>query len=91
MTERMIKFPSIEQYRNVVRAVHDHTRYVGKDEDGNPVFDGNIPLPTLLFRGTVKLHGTNASVVRDTQMHAWTQSRENVITPMKDRPKTPRL
>lgn len=47
---RHIKFPSIEQYRN---AVGDVKRLAGDDA-----------LPILNFKGTVKAHGTNASVSR---------------------------
>lgn len=46
----MHKFPSIEQFRHVIRAVRDRAEWQG------------IPVPTLKFRGTVKLHGTNASI-----------------------------
>lgn len=44
-------FPSIEQYRTVVKYVRDRCAHHG------------VPLPTLAFHGSVKLHGTNASVV----------------------------
>lgn len=43
-------YPSIEQFRNVVKSVRDYCR---KNE---------TPLPELTFNGTVKLHGTNAGV-----------------------------
>jgi hypothetical protein len=80
----MIKFPSIEQYRNVVHNVTSRTRYVGKDADGNAMYDGTRTLPTLKFQGTVKLHGTNAGVACDAQGKVWCQSRENIITPQSD-------
>ena len=44
-------YPSIEQFRNVIKSVRDYCR---KNE---------TPLPELLFNGTVKLHGTNAGIV----------------------------
>lgn len=49
----MQKFPSIEQYRHVVRRVRD---CASKAE---------ITPPTITFRGTVKLHGTNAGITLD--------------------------
>jgi hypothetical protein len=61
----MIKFPSIEQFRNVIRHVQQNTRYAGRDENGDAIYDASKPLPTLKFRGTVKLHGTNAGIVYD--------------------------
>lgn len=65
-------FPSIEQFRTVIKYVNDRVdhHHVAKK-------------PKLLFSGTVKLHGTNASVVlRDGEVYA--QSRSNVITPEND-------
>lgn len=83
----MIKFPSIEQFRNVVRNVQNRVRYDGKDEEGNAKFT-NRPLPTLKFRGTVKLHGTNASIVRQFNTEGepvYTfQSRERVLSLVSD-------
>jgi len=68
-----ISYPSIEQFRNVIRSVKDRCTYHG------------IPLPELEFTGTVKLHGTNAAVVIDTDNgELWAQSRTNVITPESD-------
>ena len=56
-----IKYPSIEQFRNVVRAVQNKARYY-KDENGEAAYDMTKPLPTLQFTGSVKLHGTNAGI-----------------------------
>ncbi len=78
-----IPFPSIEQFRHVVKEVQNKSRWVGKDENGEPIFDRTKPLPILNFLGTVKLHGTNASVVVSGE-EVYFQSRNNVITPEKD-------
>lgn len=76
----MIKFPSIEQFRNVIRHVKAHAQYTGRDETGEPIFDQSLPIPTLKFRGTVKLHGTNAGIVYDVATDSFTyQSRERVL------------
>lgn len=81
----MIKFPSIEQFRNVIRHVQQHTRYAGKDENGDAIYDQSKPLPTLKFRGTVKLHGTNAGIVYDVDTDTFTyQSRERELTITQD-------
>jgi hypothetical protein len=66
-----VKFPSIEQFRTIVKYVRDTCKY------------NSIPEPILKFRGTVKLHGTNSSVVQ-TAGALWAQSRERVITPESD-------
>lgn len=66
-------FPSIDQFRQVIRMVRDRAAYHG------------IPDPTLHFTGSVKLHGTNAGVVREIATgETWAQSREHVITIEKD-------
>lgn len=81
----MIKFPSIEQFRSVIRHVKTNARYVGRDENGDAIIDQSRPIPTLKFRGTVKLHGTNAGIVYDIASDSFTyQSRERVLTLTQD-------
>lgn len=82
---KMIKWPSIEQYRNVVKNVQHKAAYIGVDENGDAMFDKRRVSPALNFEGTVKLHGTNASVAMNMKAsEMWVQSRENIITPEKD-------
>ena len=80
----MIKFPSIEQFRTVVATVLRQFNYVGLDENGDAIYDTTKAKPTLTFKGTVKLHGTNAAVSYNTTGGLWAQSRENIITVEKD-------
>lgn len=82
--KRMIKFPSIEQYRNIVKDVGHRTAYCGKDENGESIFDYLKPKPTLTFNATEKIHGTNAACCYSLPDGLWVQSRENIITPEKD-------
>jgi len=82
--KKMIKFPSIEQFRTVVTNINRHYNYVGLDENGDAIYDHTLPKPTLTFKGTVKLHGTNAAVCYNTDGGFWAQSRENIITVEKD-------
>lgn len=69
---KFIKFPRIGQFRDAIKQVQSACAY------------HNVPLPTVEFRGTVKLHGTNAAVViaADGTWHC--QSRERIITPQDD-------
>lgn len=70
-----ISFPSIEQFRTVIKHVRDNAKY------------HNEPVPTLVFSGTVKLHGTNAGICRPvggTINDIWVQSRERIIDPVQD-------
>lgn len=82
--KKHIAYPKIQQFRNIVRDVRATASYVGKTEDGDAIFDESIKQPTITFRGTVKLHGTNASVCYNYHDGIWVQSRNNIITPDSD-------
>lgn len=82
--KKMIKFPSIEQFRTVVSNVNRRYNFIGLDESGEAIYDTSLPKPVLTFKGTVKLHGTNAGVSYNSKGGLWAQSRENIITPEKD-------
>lgn len=82
--KRLIKYSSIEQFRTVLKNINDRSAYIGKDEDGNPMFDYLRPKPTVTFTCSTKLHGTNAGVCYSIPDGIWAQSRENIITPEKD-------
>jgi hypothetical protein len=81
--KKMIKFPSIDQFRTVVSNINRHYNFVGLDESSEAIYDHTLPKPTLTFTGKVKLHGTNAAVSFNKDGY-WAQSRENIITPEKD-------
>ena len=83
MSKRMVKFPSIEQFRTIVSNVLRHYNFVGLDDAGEAIYDVTKPKPILKFKGSVKLHGTNAAVSFNESGY-WVQSRENIITPEKD-------
>lgn len=84
MKEKFYKYPSIEQFRHVVRSVQHQTRYVGVGEDGKPEYDPSKKLPKLSFMVQEKLHGTNSGVVITKEGDVYAQSRTRVITPEKD-------
>lgn len=78
-------FPEIGQYRQAIRAVKQKTHTVGYDANGDPIYDGSILLPKIKYRGTVKLHGTNSGIAKDTVTGEISiQSRQNIITVEKD-------
>ena len=84
-SQKHYSWPSIGQFRQTIRSVTDGARFIGRAEDGSPLFDGTKPLPTLRFVGTVKLHGTNAAIGFNRELGTtWFQSRERVITPSSD-------
>lgn len=82
--KKLIKFPSIEQFRTVIANVNRHFNFTGLDENGDAIYDVTLPKPILTFKGTVKLHGTNAGVSYNKEDGIWAQSRENIITPEQD-------
>jgi hypothetical protein len=82
--KKHISFPSIEQFRTVVATVNRQFNFVGLDENGEAIYDHKKEKPTLTFKGTVKLHGTNAGVCFNNVGGLWAQSRENIITPDSD-------
>lgn len=68
------KYFSTGLYKNTIKDVKDTSNC------------NNIPIPTLDFIGTIKLHGTNASVHQKMNDNSTIvcQSKENIITPEKD-------
>lgn len=80
---KAIKYPKIGQLKDVVYEVMRRAKFDGLDSDGNPKYKPVAAMPTLEFEGTVKLHGTNASVVIDGGEVRY-QSRNRVITPEDD-------
>jgi hypothetical protein len=82
--KRLIKFPSIEQFRTIIATVLRQFNFAGLDENGDAIYDTTKPKPILTFKGTVKLHGTNAAISGNLSDGIWAQSRENIITVEKD-------
>lgn len=80
----MKKFPSIEQLRSIVRTVKQQHDYQGKDENGDAIYQHTSNYPKLKFQGTVKMHGTNASVVKYSDGRLEYQSRERVLSLEQD-------
>lgn len=79
----MKKYPSIEQFRNVIKRVKEIHDYQGKDEEGKAIYQHKENYPTLKFRGTVKLHGTNSGIVKYADRLEF-QSRERVLSLEED-------
>jgi hypothetical protein len=80
----MKPFTDIGQFRDVIRAVKTHHDFVGKDETDTPIYRHETPYPTLMFKGTIKLHGTNSGIVKYKDGHYEYQSRERVLELGKD-------
>lgn len=83
--KRFIKFPDIEQFRNIVRNVQHAAQYVRRDEKtGKPIMDLLAPIPIVKAVATEKIHGTNASVCFSEPDGFWVQKRTDLCTPEAD-------
>lgn len=79
----MKKFVSIEQFRSVVKRVREIQDFKGL-VDGKPVYSHTSDYPILKFKGTVKLHGTNAAIVKYSDGRIEYQSRERILSLEQD-------
>lgn len=79
----MYPFPSINQFRHVVGQVRRKTSFIGLGADNEPMYNAAAVQPTLVFIGTVKLHGTNAAIVYSPEGITF-QSRERELTSTED-------
>jgi hypothetical protein len=80
----MKKYPSIGQFREVVKGVRLTHDFQGKDSEGEPIYEHKSRYPILKFRGTTKIHGTNASVVKYADGRLEYQSRERILSIAQD-------
>lgn len=78
------KYSSIGQFRQIVKNVQFAARYVGQDENDEPIYNADAELPVIKAEGTEKIHGTNACIGFSAEDGLWVQSKNNIITPEKD-------
>ena len=83
MKKKHVKFTDIPQFRDVIRNVTHQAHFIGLDENNKPIYNHNLKKPTINFSGTVKLHGSNASICQ-LNNEIWYQSRKQIITPDND-------
>ena len=74
-----IKYPSTEQFRNVIKNIQNKYQFKGFDEEGQPIIDRSVELPKLKFQGTVKVHGTNGAIVMFEDGAIYCQSKERTL------------
>ena len=91
MNDEMIKFPSIAAPRQVLPSVVLAAQFTHVDPEAQtPQFDKSAPLPILSFRGTIKLHGSNAAIVQilhsgaPVEKSTYLQSRQRILSPEHD-------
>ena len=81
--KKLIKFGSIEQFRNIVKQIKYNLQYIGDDANGELMYDTSIKLPIISAYGTEKIHGTFAGVAIDNN-EMWVQSKNVIITVGED-------
>ncbi len=81
--KKSIKMSKIGQFRNTTSDIRYQTQYQGQNENDEPIIDKLAKMPIIHFTGSVKLHGTNASICYDGT-NLWAQSKENILTLEKD-------
>lgn len=64
-TNKMKKFKKIRQFKDCIQGAKLRAQYRGQDENDRPIYDKGAELPSLTFKGTVKVHGTNAGIAFD--------------------------
>ena len=80
----LIPYSETNQFRELVEEVKHNFTYIGKDENDDPIYDESILKPTLNFVGTVKLHGTNCSIVKMKDGSLQFQSRGTILKAGED-------
>lgn len=79
--KRFIGFPSIKQFRDIVKDVQFNAQFVSYDKETQTlVTDQTVKMPVVHAFATEKTHGTNASVCFSEPDGFWVQSRTSIIT-----------
>lgn len=76
---KLYSYNSIPVFRTFFAEMIDRAQYAGKDSSGNAIFDRSIKLPVINLRGSIKLHGKNASIVYTKDGLMYSQSRETIL------------
>lgn len=82
-----IKYDSINKFSDIVKTINHQVRFLGLDEENNPIYKEVYDLPIVSASVTEKIHGTNAGVrvyIENNEYKVEYQSRNNTITPTND-------
>lgn len=77
--KRLIDFGSIQQYRNICSTISHRAKFVGLDENKEPIYDNNLELPVVKAVASEKIHGSNAGISYTMHDDLWLQSRNQII------------
>lgn len=73
------RYNKIPQIRELINELADRFQFIGKDENGEAIYDRNICLPTVTCRGTIKIDGTNIGISENHNVRQ-IQSKNKFIT-----------
>lgn len=79
MNTQVNKFHKIGEFRKVVKYVTESTQFQGLDSSNKPIFDPSVKLPIINYTGTVKMHGTNGSIVLSEDGTISFHSKDNLL------------
>jgi len=82
--KKLCKFSDIGQFREIYSTIKHRTQYIGKDENGDCMYDTTIPLPIIKVSGTIKIDGTNGGISMNKNGEIWAQSKDNILTLKND-------
>lgn len=71
-------YHKIRQFKDVVRDITYKANFKGLDGNNEPIYEESTK-PTIKFKGTVKLHGTNAGICYDPNIGIVAQKRNSLI------------
>lgn len=71
-------YHKIRQFKDIVRDVQHQANFKGLDGDNQPIYEESLK-PTITFKGTVKLHGTNAGICYSPEKGVVAQKRSSLI------------
>lgn len=74
------EYHKIRQFKDIVRDIQFKANYKGLDSEGQPIYEDSLK-PTLTFKGTVKLHGTNAGICYTPSKGIVAQKRSSLLDP----------
>lgn len=74
------KYHKILQFKDVIKDINFKSDFKGLDDDGKPILKTSDK-PIINFKGTVKLHGTNAGICYTPKEGIISQKRSSFLNP----------
>lgn len=74
-----VPYPKTGQFRNAIQNVKAKYTFKGLDEQNKAIYDPSVLLPVVPYIATVKVHGTNASLVMFKDQAIYCQSKERTL------------